>query len=215
MGERSQRRCRALGRRAGWEGHYQLPLASFCPPSACQRPMVCVPCSCHGPSLKHHAHGPSLRQPVTPRGSLLPSPALQSCSEHTMLVGVPAARTQGPPSALPAPKPPHSQLPGEPPAGNRVQGPSPPPCAPAQHPFPQVLRSRLCLSPSSSPAPPGRASTRCSAASPGTMPGPLARTDGVTGTEPSALPERGRILCQASELSAHPASPSTVWHPPC
>lgn len=148
MGERSQWRCHALGRTAGWEGHYQLPLASFCPPSGCQRPMVCVPCSCHSSSLKRHAHGPSLWQPVTPRGSLLPSPALQSCSEHTMLVGVPAARTQGPPSALPAPKPPRSQLPGEPPAGNRVQGPSPPPCAPAQHPFPR------CWGPVSASPPP-------------------------------------------------------------
>ncbi|XP_029871358.1 kinesin-like protein KIF19 isoform X3 [Aquila chrysaetos chrysaetos] len=161
------------------------------------------------------AHGPSLRQPVTPRGSLLPSPALQSCSEHAMPVGVPAARTRGPPRALPAPKPPHSQLPGEPPAGNGVQGPSPPPCAPAQHPFPR------CWGPVSASPPPAphhlqegpapaarlRHQERCQ--------GPLARTDGVTGTEPSALPERGRILCQASGLSARPASPSTVWQPPC
>ncbi|XP_064323111.1 kinesin-like protein KIF19 [Phalacrocorax carbo] len=68
----------------------------------------------------------------------------------------------------------------------------------------------------SAPLPaPGRASTRGLSASPGTVPVPPARMEGVTGTEPSALPEGGQILCQASRPSAHPASPSTMRHTLC
>lgn len=135
--ELHRRRCRALGRRAGWEGHPQLPLASLCPPLGHQHPTACVPSPPprqHGSSPKRRARGPSLWQPVAPRGLLLLSKTPQSRSEHAMPAGVQAASIQGLPKALPGAKPLYGQLPGEPPAGDGVQQPSPPPHAPAQRP---------------------------------------------------------------------------------
>ncbi|XP_075374775.1 kinesin-like protein KIF19 [Mycteria americana] len=59
----------------------------------------------HGSSPKRRACGPSLQQLVAPRGPP-PSPnVLQSCAEHAVPAGVQAAGTQGPPKALPGPKP--------------------------------------------------------------------------------------------------------------
>lgn len=144
--------------RSGWEGHPLFPLASLRPPSGCQRPMACVrPPAHHGSSPKHHARGPSLQQLASPMVPPLPSTMLQSHSEHAVLVGARAASTQGPPKALPRAKPLQTQLPGEPPTGNGVQGPSSPPSpgpapgAADEVPLPQVLRSHLYLSPPSSP----------------------------------------------------------------
>ncbi|XP_075026223.1 kinesin-like protein KIF19 [Calonectris borealis] len=76
----------------------------------------------HASSPKRRARRPSLRL-VAPRAPPLPSPMLQSHSEHAVLVRVQAASTQGPPKALQRPpkakpskaKPPHSQLPALPP----------------------------------------------------------------------------------------------------
>lgn len=87
-----------------------------------------------GSSPKHRARVPSLRQPVAPRAPPPPSPALQSCSEHARPCH-PAPRD--PPNTLPAAKPPHTELPGEPWAGDRVMGTS-------HHPAPQPSTQDCC-----------------------------------------------------------------------
>lgn len=74
-----------------------------------------------GFSPKHRARGPSLRQPVAPRAPPPRSPALQSRWEHASPCH-PTARA--PPNTLPAAKPPHHQLPGEPQAGDGMLGTS-------------------------------------------------------------------------------------------
>ncbi|XP_074703348.1 kinesin-like protein KIF19 [Strix aluco] len=105
-------------------------------------------------------------------------PVLQSRSERTVLVGVRAPSTQGPPKVLPGAKPP------------------PQPAA-------------------SSPPPPGRASTRGAAASPGTVPGPPART-----MESPVLSQAGEgpdpVPSQRAEHPSHqPQHPgASPVHPP-
>lgn len=128
-------RCRHGGAMPGEEGRVGRP-----PPAPLGIPLPTIgstPMSPHtrrGSSPKHRARRPSLWQSAVPRAPPPPSNALQSRSEHAVPVGVQAASTPGPPKVLPGVKPPRWQPPGEPPAGDGVQGPSPPPRAPAQHP---------------------------------------------------------------------------------